>query len=82
MISIKNKLIKDGGERWKEGIEHHPLSKTLMKKIEEYDFKYNNDYFCWKVGGDGDNGEILMYILDMIFDAEGMPESWKYGGKK
>jgi len=36
----------------------------------EYDFKFNNDYFCWKIGGDGDNGEELMYELDEYFAAK------------
>jgi hypothetical protein len=26
------------------------------------------DYFCWKTGGDGDNGETLMYQMDAFFE--------------
>jgi hypothetical protein len=27
-----------------------------------------HDYFGWKCGGDGDNGETLMYELDILFE--------------
>ena len=39
-----------------------------MEHIVALDFELNNDYFCWKTGGDGDNGEILMYLLDIFFE--------------
>jgi hypothetical protein len=32
------------------------------------DFIFLDDYFCFKSGGDGDNGEQLMYLLDIYFD--------------
>lgn len=57
-------------KRWEKGIPHHPKSEALFQKIMDYDFKHNNDYFCWKKGGDGDNGETLMYVLDLIFEEE------------
>jgi len=74
---INNKIIKHAGERWEEGIDHHPLSRELIEKITHYDIHYNDDYFCWKYGGDGDNGEALAYVLDIIFEAEGTPDKWK-----
>jgi hypothetical protein len=55
-------------DRWEQGIDHHPMSKRLMKFLEEHDLKDYGDYFCWKVGGDGDNGEILMYEMDAFFE--------------
>jgi hypothetical protein len=55
-------------ERWEEGVDHHPKSKELMSFIAEHDFNDYNDYFCWKVGGDGDNGETLMYMMDAYFE--------------
>ncbi len=54
-------------ERWETGIEHDPRSIEIYKFIEEYDFVFCNDHFCWKSGGDGDNGETLMYQLDEYF---------------
>jgi hypothetical protein len=66
----KSKKILDPGERWENGIPHHQKSKDLYNKIAKLDWDHNNDYFCFKSGGDGDNGEQLMYLLDMIFEAE------------
>ena len=55
-------------DRWGEGTEHHPMSYRLMKFIQEHDYKDFSDTFCWKVGGDGDNGESLMYQMDAFFE--------------
>lgn len=38
-----------------------------MKAIADLDFHLNSDYFQWNTGGDGDNGEILMFLLDEYF---------------
>ena len=57
-------------KRWRNGIEHHPKSIELANAIFEMDWKYGGDYFCWKRGGDGDNGEMLMYLLDIHFEFE------------
>jgi len=43
-------------DRWEKGINHHPMSLRLMEILEEHDFNDYKDYFCWKSGGDGDNG--------------------------
>lgn len=66
----KSKVITDINKRWEDGIFHHPKSEEIYKALEEIDFKYNNDSFCWKSGGDGDNGEELMYLLDIHFERE------------
>ena len=50
--------------RWENGIEHHPKSEKLMERITKIDWLFNNDRFCWKKGGDGDNGEDLMFLLE------------------
>ena len=54
--------------RWEDGKEHHPKSKQLMIFLSEHDFKDYNDYFNWKIGGDGDNGETLMFQMDAYFE--------------
>ncbi len=46
---------------------HHPTSIRLMKFLEDHDLHDYGDYFGWKVGGDGDNGEILMTQMDAFF---------------
>ena len=58
----------DVGQRWEKGVDHRPESLELFKRMAAIDFHYNDDYFCWKSGGDGDNGESLMYLLDIYFD--------------
>ena len=65
-----NNVITNITERWEKGIPHHPKSVEIFESIEENDWKYGNDYFCWKSGGDGDNGEHLMYLLDIHFERE------------
>lgn len=47
--------------------EHLPETIKLFNFISNLDFNEANDYFCWKSGGDGDNGEILMNELDEYF---------------
>ena len=55
-------------DRWDLGIEHHPKSERLMCFLAEHDFNDYDDHFCWKIGGDGDNGETLMYQMDAFFE--------------
>jgi len=59
---------RDINKRWEEGVEHHPKSEELMGALMVIDFKHCDDYFCWKKGGDGDNGETLMYEMDIYFE--------------
>jgi hypothetical protein len=54
-------------ERWENGVPHDPRSVAIVRGIAEIDFNECNDTFCWKYGGDGDNGETLMYELDIFF---------------
>lgn len=56
------------GNRWSEGKDHHPLSERLGRFLAEHDFNDYGDYFGWKVGGDGDNGETLMFQMDAFFE--------------
>lgn len=54
-------------ERWETGTPHDVRSEHLFDFIKGYDFAYGGDFFCFKKGGDGDNGEHLMYILDEYY---------------
>lgn len=65
-----SKLILNPEQRWSRGIVHHPKSIELMESLKKIDMEYGDDYFCWKSGGDGDNGEMLMYLLDIMYDIE------------
>jgi hypothetical protein len=55
-------------DRWENGIDHHPMSMRLMDFLKEHDFHDYDDCFCWKSGGDGDNGETLMFQMDAFFE--------------
>lgn len=69
VCSIKNHESAVG-DRWEKGVPHHPKAEELMEYLKSIDYNLFNDYFCWKSGGDGDNGETLMYQLDMFFEAK------------
>lgn len=60
----------DVNNRWENGIEHHPKSEEIYQQIADIDWLFGDDHFGWESGGDGDNGEALMYLLDIIFDLE------------
>ena len=47
--------------------EHDRRSVDIFEAIAEYDYALFSDYFCFKRGGDGDNGEVLLTELDLYF---------------
>jgi len=55
-------------DRWEQGIDHDPRSKEIYKAIAKIDFEEGDDAFDFKSGGDGDNGEHLMYLLDLYYE--------------
>lgn len=55
-------------KRWEQGIPHHPKSVEIVSGLAEVDWKYADDSLCLKFGGDGDNGEHLMYLFDIYFE--------------
>lgn len=59
---------RDINKRWENGTGHHPKSEALFKALAKIDHETCGDYFCWKSGGDGDNGEALMYQMDIYFE--------------
>jgi hypothetical protein len=54
--------------RWEDGMEHHSMSEKLMDHMMKVDWE-NGDGHCLKKGGDGDNGENLMFLMDGFFEA-------------
>ena len=54
--------------RWGKGTDHHPKSIELMRSLARIDRNLCGGYFDWETGGDGDNGETLMYQLDIYFE--------------
>lgn len=55
-------------DRWSEGIDHHPMSDALVRFMAKHDWENYKGYFDWRTGGDGDNGESLMYQMDPFFE--------------
>ena len=50
--------------------EHLSQSEELYEHIAKLDLECG-DYFCFKSGGDGNNGEILMDYFDNYFATRG-----------
>jgi hypothetical protein len=69
---MKNTIIalEKGKDRWGDGIDHHPKSIELMEFLKEVDWVAYGGYFDWRTGGDGDNGETLMYQMDAFFESK------------
>jgi hypothetical protein len=67
---LNAKINLNPNSRWERGVEHHPKASELMNHLMALDFECNNDFFCWKRGGDGDNGEALLFLLDMFFELQ------------
>jgi hypothetical protein len=57
-------------ERWEEGWDHDPRSEALYHQLAEIDKTLGGDVFWFTFGGDGDNGEHLMYLLDIYFERQ------------
>ena len=55
-------------DRQSRGIAHHPESVRLFKFIQLHDAEEYLNHFDWRDGGDGDNGEQLMYQMDAYFE--------------
>lgn len=46
----------------------HPKSIVLMERVKDLDWELLDGYFDFQTGGDGDNGENMMYLLDIFFE--------------
>lgn len=71
MSKIKTLCDKYGIEistRWENGVEHHDEANHLLCDCYELDFHEYDDSFGWSVGGDGDNGELLIEQMSIIME--------------
>jgi hypothetical protein len=50
-----------------DNMEHDSRSIEIFRALEDIDLNRFGDYFCWKSGGEGDNGEVLLDELDIYF---------------
>jgi len=55
-------------DRWSEGVSHHPEVVKLIENAHEISCEYFEDYDTFSHGGDGDIGETIMYVLDLLFE--------------
>ncbi len=55
-------------DRWSDGVDHESESIDIVELIGDMDFENFGDYFCWRIGGDGDNGESLAYVIDALIE--------------
>jgi len=62
-----SEVITNIETRWEAGTPHHKHSIALMEELKEIDNK-NGLIMDFRTGGDGDNGEYLLYYLDAIFE--------------
>ena len=70
MFKKTSNVEYDINQRWASGTPHHPKSEEIMRRIDQLDWALLNGYFDFKTGGDGDNGEQLMYLLDIFFEEQ------------
>ena len=61
----KKYIETDINKRWELGMDHHPRSYAVQKTIRELD-----EFGVYEFGGDGDNGEDILYMLDVYFERE------------
>lgn len=66
----------DINKRWEEGIPHHPESEAAIRAMAKIDFYLQGDSLGISLGGDGDNGEAMMYALDIYFEARDRGIDW------
>jgi len=59
----------DVNTRWEEGMDHHPMSMEFRNHIREMEKKHKSDFYL-DFGGDGDNGETILFLLDVFFEAK------------
>jgi hypothetical protein len=59
----------NSSERWLKGIPHHPKSEKLFKFMYDRDWEEGGSLDL-EYGGDGDNGESLMYLMDQYFEEQ------------
>jgi hypothetical protein len=56
------------GERWEQGIDHDPRSEEIVRAMSRLYLELCEGCLDIRVGGDGDNGETMMYLLDIYFE--------------
>ena len=58
----------DLNARWERGDERLPEAEQLAKEIADLDWLLFGDSQCLDFGGDGDNGELLIDLINILFE--------------
>lgn len=69
---MMNKIITDFNKRREQGMPHRLESEKLAREIAKLDESFGGNALDLRFGGDGDNGEHLMYLLDIYFESRGV----------
>ena len=70
MSEIIHGIETDMNYRWENGVDHHPESEKMIRIMSDLDWAFLGGTLDIKCGGDGDNGEFMMYMLDIYFEAK------------
>lgn len=70
MSKIIQGIECDLNTRWEEGMDHHPESQAVVRAMSRIDSLLGGDSLDISTGGDGDNGESMMFCLDVYFEAK------------
>lgn len=62
-------VVTDINERWEKGMDHHPMSKQFRDLVGDIEKEHGGDLML-DFGGDGDNGEDVLYLLDIMFETQ------------
>jgi hypothetical protein len=59
---------RDVNKRWEQGTPHHPESIKIAEALRKIDWASTSPILDLEFGGDGDNGEALLFMLDIYFE--------------
>jgi hypothetical protein len=65
------KVTISPSDRWEDGVGHDSRAEAIMSWLKKYDDRFcGGEHFeMLQTGGDGDQGEELLYLLDEYFAA-------------
>lgn len=55
-------------DRWEKGIDHDPRSTEILNFMDKLDWEECDGSADLQFGGDGDNGEHLLFLMDVYFE--------------
>lgn len=62
-------------DRWEQGVPHHPEAVRLLRAVAKLDKDLALDL---EFGGDGDNGETLLYFLSEVMEQDERARTYKH----